>query len=153
MAAIITITFNPCIDVNVTVPALAPESKLRCSDLLLQPGGGGINVARAIRRLGGDVTAIYLAAGDNGKELTRMLEEEGVSSIVLPIDGKVRESLNVVDTSTGLQYRFILPGPVISDDALKALPAIIGQWEDVEYLVVSGSLPPGLSTRIFDELA
>ncbi|HTI10553.1 MAG TPA: 1-phosphofructokinase family hexose kinase [Puia sp.] len=153
MAAIITITFNPCIDVNVTVPALTPEIKLRCSDVLLQPGGGGINVARAIRRLGGDVTAIYLAAGDSGKELTGMLEKEGVSSVVLPILGKVRESLNVVDKSSGLQYRFILPGPAISDEVLEGLPGIIDLQDNLEFIIVSGSLPPGLSTRIFDELA
>lgn len=153
MASIITITFNPCIDVNVAVPALTPEIKLRCSDVLLQPGGGGINVARAIHRLGGDVTAIYLAAGDSGKELTGMLEKEGVSSIVLPIDGKVRESLNVVDKSSGLQYRFILPGPVVSDRALKDLPDIIDLQNNVEFIIVSGSLPPGLSPHIFDELS
>ncbi|MES1160865.1 MAG: 1-phosphofructokinase family hexose kinase [Bacteroidota bacterium] len=153
MATILTITFNPCIDVNVTVPALAPEIKLRCSDLLLQPGGGGINVARAIRRLGGDVTAIYLAAGDSGKELTAMLEQEGVHAVVIPIDGKVRESLNVVDKSSGLQYRFILPGPVVTDQVLAGLPGIIDLQGKVEFMIVSGSLPPGLSTGIFDELA
>jgi 6-phosphofructokinase 2 len=153
MPAILTITFNPCIDVNVTVPALVPESKLRCSTPLLQPGGGGINVARAVRRLGGEATAIYLASGDNGKKLTRMLEEEGVRSIVMPIAGCTRESLIVVDKSSGLQYRFILPGPAVPDQALKDLPEIIRLQENVKFIVVSGSLPPGLSAGIFDMLA
>ena len=152
MSAIITITFNPCIDVHVSVAALIPELKLRCGAPLLQPGGGGINVARAIKQLGGDATAIYLAAGNNGKELTRMLEEEGIRSVVLSTDGNTRENLMVVDRSTGSQYRFILPGPAVANSALKNLAEIIDQ-ENPGFMVVSGSLPPGLDTSIFSELA
>jgi len=70
MANIITITFNPAIDKSTTVPALMPEKKLKCSDPVYEPGGGGINVARAIKKLGGEATAIYLAGGYTGKMFT-----------------------------------------------------------------------------------
>ncbi len=153
MPSIITLTFNPCIDVNVEIPALVPENKLRCSAPVLHPGGGGINVARAIKKLGGDATAIYIAAGNNGQELAKMLKEEGVKSICIPTAGNTRENLVVVDQSTGLQYRFILPGPAVAGADLKDLPEIIGLQEGVEFMVVSGSLPPGIPATIFDEMA
>ena len=52
MSKIITLTFNPCIDKSATVPQLIPEKKLSCSEPNFEPGGGGINVARVIKKLG-----------------------------------------------------------------------------------------------------
>ena len=153
MSSIITITFNPCIDVNSTIHSLAPDEKLRCSTPILYPGGGGINVSRAIKKLGGESTALYLAAGSNGRELTRMLDEEGIQSIVMEIKGNTRENLAVVDNSNGKQYRFIMPGPLVDDSALINLTKIISSQKDLRYIVVSGSLPPGMSIQVFDELA
>jgi 6-phosphofructokinase 2 len=153
MSSILTITFNPCIDVNTTVPSIRPDVKLRCSTPFRQPGGGGINVARVVKRLGGDPTAIYLAGGDNGRILTQMLQAEGVRSLVLESDAIVREDLTVIDNSTGKQFRFIMPGPTIDDKAVSQLPEIIDREDNLEFMVVSGSFPPGLSTGILKQLA
>src|SRR4051812_17162895 len=67
MSNILTITFNPCIDKSTSISALAPEKKLSCSAPVFEPGGGGINVARAVKKLGGEATAIYPAGGYSGK--------------------------------------------------------------------------------------
>ena len=61
MPEIVTITFNPCIDKSSSVNALLPDKKLRCTSFINEAGGGGINVARAIKKLGGNALAIYLA--------------------------------------------------------------------------------------------
>lgn len=66
MPGIVTITFNPAIDKSTVVPALAPEKKLKCRAPVFEPGGGGVNVARAICKLGGSATAVYLAGGYSG---------------------------------------------------------------------------------------
>ncbi|MDP4215609.1 MAG: PfkB family carbohydrate kinase, partial [Bacteroidota bacterium] len=153
MSSIVTITFNPCIDVNTTVAGIRPDSKLRCSTPFRQPGGGGINVARVIRRLGGDPTAVYLASGDNGRQLTQMLQAEGIRCLVLESDATVREDLTVMDNSSGKQYRFIMPGPTIDNKAVSRLPEIIDREEDLKFLVISGSFPPGLSTDVLRQLA
>ena len=58
MPSIITITFNPAIDKSTSVAALIPEKKLKCTEPVYEPGGGGINVARAIKKLGGEATAV-----------------------------------------------------------------------------------------------
>src|SRR5215217_4187191 len=106
MSQIVTITFNPCIDKSATVAQLIPEKKLHCSKPTFEPGGGGINVARAIKKLGGEATAIYPAGGYSGKFLKVLLDGEGVESLVVETTQHTRENMIVVDTSSNLQYRF-----------------------------------------------
>ena len=76
MPSIITITFSPCIDKSASINKLIPEKKLRCSSNKFEPGGGGINVARAIKKLGGTPLAIYLAGGTSGSNLKSLLAAE-----------------------------------------------------------------------------
>jgi 6-phosphofructokinase 2 len=81
---IVTLTINPAVDIFVNVARVEPTAKLRCSAPKRDPGGGGINVARVVHRLGGDVAAIYPTGGAIGKLLYRLLEREGIDSIVTP---------------------------------------------------------------------
>jgi 6-phosphofructokinase 2 len=83
MSQILTITFNPCIDKSATVPQLLPEKKLTCSEPHFEPGGGGVNVARAIKKLGGEATAIYPAGGYTGNFFNKLLAKEKIPSIIM----------------------------------------------------------------------
>ena len=85
MARIITITFNPCIDKSTSVASLIPEKKLICSPPILEPGGGGINVARAINKLGGHALAVYPAGGYTGAAFNELIKREQLDSIVIEI--------------------------------------------------------------------
>ena len=78
MCKIITVTFNPCVDKSTSISALIPEKKLRCATPKFEPGGGGINVARAIKKLGGEALAIYPAGGYSGKFLNDLLRKENI---------------------------------------------------------------------------
>jgi len=89
MAAIITITFNPALDKSITVPELISEKKLKCSQPVYEPGGGGINVARAIKKLGGDPTAIFLAGGFAGDKINELLNDDGITAKRINITGKI----------------------------------------------------------------
>ena len=85
MTQIITVTPNhPAIDLSTSVSKLEPFSKLRCTPPLRDPGGGGINVARVIKRMGGDVAAIYPAGGSTGQLLRALMDREGVRTIATP---------------------------------------------------------------------
>lgn len=95
MAAIVTLTLNAALDVYTSVPQLAPAHKLRCSPERRDPGGGGINVARVIYRLGGDVEAVFPAGGPIGDFLQRLVREEGLRARITPIGGVTRESFTV----------------------------------------------------------
>ena len=76
MSRIVTLTFSPCIDKSTTVAALAPDIKMNCTAVTLEPGGGGINVARALSKLGTKAKAMYISGGCNGKEFEQLMEQE-----------------------------------------------------------------------------
>lgn len=152
MPFVLTVTFNPCIDINVSVAELSPEIKLRCSVPSIYPGGGGINVARAIHRLGGDALALFAAGGNAGARLASLLEQEGVSFMAVPLFADTRENVIVTERASGQQYRLNFPGPPMGVDTLQEMLDIIARKKRVEFLVVSGSLAPGMSGDIYREL-
>jgi 6-phosphofructokinase 2 len=154
MTAIITLTPNPAIDVSTYVDIVAPTRKLRCSSQQRDPGGGGINVARVVKRLGDDVTAVYLSGGTTGELLRQLVEREGIRSHVLAFRGETREDFTVSETSTGNQFRFVLPGPTIAE---KEWPALLDTLSVIRpaptYIVASGSLPPGIPDDFYARAA
>ena len=153
MQKIVTITLNPSIDKSTSVKGIVPEKKLRCAQPKFEPGGGGVNVSRAIKKLGGDSTAIYFAGGYSGKFFTTLLELEGIDSLVVPIAGQTRENMIVVDESNNLQYRFGMPGPTIKPRELEYFFSLLHDMKDVDFVVASGSLPDGVDDDFFSNLA
>lgn len=153
MAAIITITFNPALDKSVTVPELISEKKLKCSQPVYEPGGGGINVARAIKKLGGDPTAIFLAGGFAGDKISKLLADDGIIVQRINIIGNSRENLIAADLSTGRQYLFDMPGPTIKPNEWRACLNAVVLADGVQFIVVSGSIPAGLPDDIFKRLS
>ena len=154
MADVVTLTINPAIDLSVSVERVVPLHKLRCSAARRDPGGGGINVARVIRRLGGDVTAIYPAGGALGELLRRLLDEEQIPALATPIAAETREDFTVLEHSSGVQYRFILPGPLLSEPEWSAcLGLCAGLDQRTRFVVGSGSLPPGVPEDFYGRLA
>jgi 6-phosphofructokinase 2 len=97
MSSIITITLNPAIDKSTSIAELVPDKKMKCSNPVFEPGGGGVNVARAIHKLGGTAKAIYLAGGYSGKFFTELLNSEKIESAVVEIANHTRENLIVLD--------------------------------------------------------
>jgi len=152
MSRIVTITFNPAIDKTTAIGALAPEKKLRCGAPHFEPGGGGINVARAVTKLGGAATALFPAGGHTGKFICELMEGEGVPYKAIPIQGYTRENLIVYESSTGQQYRFGMPGPKVAEEEWKAILEA-AEKEEAEYFIASGSLAPGMPTDILAHLA
>lgn len=141
-----------------------------------------INVARVLHRLGADVAAIYPAGGAAGAALTTLLQAEGVPALVVPIADETRESFSVHEAGTGQDWRFVLPGPTLSEAellacrqalwaALDAGPDQAGRSESsvgraaalpagdalpggpAAWVVASGGLPPGASESCYAELA
>ncbi len=154
MTAIVTITLNPAVDLSTAVERIVPVHKLRGTSQRRDPGGGGINVARVVARLGGDVSAIYLAGGAMGDLLRRLLDGEGLAGQALPIAGETREDFFVDETSTGQQYRFILPGPRLAGHEWKSCLAAVAALDPFpRFLVASGSLPDGAPDDFYAQLA
>jgi 6-phosphofructokinase 2 len=128
------------------------EKKLRCPNPKTEPGGGGVNVSRAIQNLGGTSSAMYLAGGFAGDHYTSLLNKAGIQTIVIPIQHETRENIVVVDESTNHQYRFTIEGPEVSEKEWKHCLEEVHK-QQFDFLVASGSLAPGMPTSFYKELA
>lgn len=145
MQSILTITLNPAVDLATSVEHVVAGPKLYCRPPRVDPGGGGVNVARAIGMLGGAAKALVAVGGPTGERLLRLLEEEGVRPVVVRVSGDTRESFAVTDESNGEQFRFSVPGAVLSeDDADRLLDEIAAHAPQDGYVVLSGGVAPGL---------
>ena len=138
---IVTLTLNPAIDKSTTVDHLIPEKKLRCTQMLMEAGGGGINVSKAILELGGTTKSIFTCGGLNGKLLLELLARDSIQTVPIQIKDSTRESIMVTETSTNKEYKFIVPGPSIDVTELQEIKSTIERLENVSFLICSGSLP------------
>lgn len=154
MNKIITLTVNPVIDKTTTVAGMAPNRKLQCTSPIYFPGGGGINVSRAIQNLGGCSLAIYLAGGASGVHMQALMKARGITQKIVFQEGRTRENLSVTDTHDHFQYRFGVPGAFVREYEWKeSLRLIKTQLKQGDYLVASGKLPPGVPATYFAQVA
>ncbi|MCI1188637.1 1-phosphofructokinase family hexose kinase [Hymenobacter sp. DH14] len=145
MPTIVTLTLSPALDKSTTVAGLVPDHKLRCTAPVIQAGGGGINVSRGLRRLGSLSVAVFPAGGPTGSHLQELLTAEHIAQTVVPTKMPTRENFVVTDTTTQQQYRFGLPSVHLSAAEQHLLLEKLSHFmSPPKFLVVSGSLPPGV---------
>lgn len=145
MGTVLCLTMNPAVDVSTHTPRVVPADKLRCGPAQREPGGGGLNVARVVQRLGGHSTALYPAGGPSGAWLDAHLRDAGLPLQRIAIAGDTRESFTVQAQDSGLEYRFVLPGPLLAAAEWQAcLDAVDATPQAPAFVVASGSLPPGV---------
>ena len=153
-APILTLTLNPALDMATEVPDMVPGQKLRCTEPLLDPGGGGLNVSRAIKSLGGDSLALVALGGLTGDRLAGLIRAEGVTFLSILGPGETRLSFTVNEAASGQQYRFMLPGPVWSDDERTHVFTLLQATARPGGIsVLSGSQPPGVPIDFPAQLA
>lgn len=151
---ILTVTCNPCIDKSFLVRGLTPEAKMKAWDVRYDPGGGGINVSRVIKRLGGETLAYGFAGGHTGAALRDLLNQEELQHRLVEVKHPTRINITFLDEEDGAQYVFSLPGARVDGPEWRQLVAAIRDVNPKpEFLVISGSLPPGLSASAYEELA
>lgn len=151
---VLCLTMNPSVDVSTHTERVVPADKLRCGPAGRDAGGGGLNVASVVHRLGGRTRALYPAGGPAGQWLTQHLAEAGLPALALPIAQDTRENFTVQALDSGAEYRFVLPGPTLGADEWQAGLDAVGSWPDALALVVaSGSLPPGVPADFYARLA
>ena len=154
MKIIVTVTMNPAIDTSSSVVHVIAERKLRCSVPRHEPGGGGINVSRAIKKLGGESLALYPAGGSYGQMLQDLLDAEGLNHHPIPINGSTRENFIIFEGSSGQQFRFGMPGPSMQDAELELILKVLTTIDPKpDYIVASGSLPSGAPNDFYASMA
>lgn len=142
---ILTVTLNPALDLSTSTGAVHAGRKLRCAAPHYDPGGGGINVSRAISILGGASAVLVAVGGATGMHLTQLLIDEGIQSMSIAVAGETRLSFAVTDEHNSEQYRFVLPGPVWDEKTVEtALATTAKECANDGFVVISGSQPPGV---------
>src|SRR5438094_8387402 len=122
---IVTITMNPAIDKSTSVNKLVAEKKMRCSNMITEAGGGGINVSKALKELGGGSLAVFPSGGTNGQLIEKYLQSVNISYKTIPIEKETRENIVVRENDTNLQYRFVIPGASLTEeDALSCFQIV-----------------------------
>ncbi|OXA81160.1 6-phosphofructokinase 2 [Flavobacterium aquidurense] len=149
---IITLTVNPALDKSTHFKGLVAEQKIRCSEPRFDAGGGGINVSKAISRLGGKSLAVFTSGGPLGKMLEELVAKEAIEFQAIPIQTWTRESFVAVDENTNSQYRFGFTGGEITADEEKAVLETLSNSKP-KFLVASGSLNEGLSSNFYQKVA
>lgn len=146
--SILTITLSPTIDKNFNVDHLVPDHKLRCPNPQVDAGGGGINVSKGIKRLGGVSLALTLTGGRNGDHLRELALKEGLELIEVTVEGETRESIMISEKVSRKQYRLVVDGPVVKPEVAET---VLDKIRDLNpsIIVASGSLPVGISEDFY----
>jgi len=154
MKKVVTLTMNPSLDVSARAEHIAPERKVRCKTIRYDPGGGGINVSRVLKRFGINAATYYNRGGPTGDILDRMVVQTGLDGKAMPIRQWTRLSFAALDESTSQQFRFSAPSPPMSEpewrnclDTLKKASLKGG------YLVAGGSLPDGVPLDFYGRIS
>jgi len=150
--SIITLTINPSLDKSTHFAKLIAEQKIRCESPRYDAGGGGINVSKAISKLGGSSTCVFTSGGSSGEMLEDLIAKEKLQSIVIKTKNWTRENFIAFDTSTQSQYRFGFPGNKLFDDETDKIIEMVSNLK-AEYLVISGSLNEGLPSNFYQKIA
>lgn len=143
MKSITTLTLNAAIDGACEAETVRHTRKVRTTNERYDPGGGGINVARVVERLGGRAHAVYLTGGVTGTVLDDLLDRHGIHRTRIDIADNTRLSLAVHERSSGREFRFVPEGPLVSRDEWERAMELLAQTK-CDYLVASGSLPRGV---------
>jgi 1-phosphofructokinase len=149
---IVTLTLNPSVDRTVEVEELARGEVMRALGVRVDPGGKGINVSRALATHGLPTRAVVTVGGAEGEHLVTLLRGTGIEIVPVRIRGAIRSNITVVEPD-GTTTKFNEPGAQLSAEELDAVfAAVKDAVKSAEWLVASGSLPPGTPATVYADL-
>jgi 6-phosphofructokinase 2 len=154
LKSIVTLTMNPAVDQSSITDFVTDGKKLKCRNLRYDPGGGGINVSRAITILGGTSRAVFPAGGCMGDFLEQLLKRENIEHSRILIEESTRINIHILEKSTNKQYRFNTPGSGLQEKEWRNCLEILEELTPPpDFIVASGSLPPGVPNSFYKQVA
>ena len=149
---IVTLTLNPSVDRTVEVETLARGEVTRAVGGRVDPGGKGINVSRALAAHGLPTRAVVTVGGAEGEHLVTLLWDTGIEIVPVRIHGAIRSNITIVEPD-GTTTKINEPGAQLSPGELEAVfEAVRGAARSADWLVASGSLPPGTPPSVYADL-
>ena len=149
---IVTVTLNPSVDRTIVVDALRRGEVIRATASHVDPGGKGINVSRALTGHGLKTRAVVALGGPEGAHLDGLLAAAGIEVLPVRIDGSIRSNVTVVERD-GTTTKLNEPGARLTVGEVELiLDAAVAGCADADWLVASGSLPPGAPDSLYAEI-
>ena len=150
---IFTLTLNPAIDKTVEIPDFRPGAVNRITSVRRDVGGKGINVSKCLKQLDCDSTAVAFLGGGTGAWAAEQLQQAGIPVLAVEIPEETRTNLKVIDPVRSENTDINEPGPVITAEQLAALlHRLDAEIKAGDLLILSGSIPGGVSPGIYGEL-
>ena len=150
---IITVTLNPAIDKTVTIPNFNAGEVNRIETLRSDVGGKGINVSKCLKELGCESMAAAFWGGDAGRSGEAQLQQSGVESLSVFIEGTTRTNMKIIDPEQSKNTDINEPGPQIKPEELEQLMQKLDEkLTQGDILVLAGSIPTGIGSNIYQEL-
>ncbi|MET8359819.1 1-phosphofructokinase [Micromonospora sp. NPDC005171] len=149
---IVTVTLNPSLDRAVEVDSLTRGEVIRAATAHLDPGGKGVNVSRALLANGVPSVAVLPSGGDEGSQLIRLLKAEGVEVLAVSISGRTRSNITLAEPD-GTVTKINEPGPAMCRAEFdKVIDGVLAHAGDADWVVLCGSVPPGLPADAYAQL-
>lgn len=148
---VLTVTLNAAIDLTGQVSGFRPGTLNRATNLLVHPGGKGINVAAALADFHHSVSATGFLGSGNALLFEELFEEKGIADQMIRLEGDTRTCIKISDPDSGKTTEINGPGLAVSAEAAGRLATLL-QQSDAQCLALSGSLPAGLASTFYSEL-
>lgn len=149
---ILTLTLNPSLDRTIEIPELVRGAMVRAGTTRLDPGGKGVNVARALAAHKLPTCAVVPRGGPEGRQLTELLEEEGIDVCAVPVTGHTRSNVSLVEPDGSVTKINEPGGELAVDDLERIVKAVLDTVVTADWVVASGSLPPGVPDTFYYDL-
>jgi 1-phosphofructokinase len=149
---ILTLTLNPSLDRTIEIPELVRGAMVRAGSTRLDPGGKGVNVARALAAHKLPTCAVVPRGGPEGRQLTELLEEEGIDVCAVPVTGHTRSNVSLVEPDGEVTKINEPGGELAADDLERIVKAVLDTAASADWVVASGSLPPGVPETFYGDL-
>jgi 6-phosphofructokinase 2 len=154
MKHIVTLTLSPVVDKSTTVEKIIADQKLICIEPRFEAGGGGINVSRGLKRLNVTSLAVFPSGGLTGQHLQDLLRAEHISQMPVLTEKMTRENFIVINREVHEEYRFGMPAvELLPKEEREILSVIKKLLPKPRFIVVSGGMPPGLSSDFLARIA
>lgn len=149
---IYTCTMNLAIDLYIKTEKMNPFEVNRTQEADYQPNGKGVNVSFILKQLGLDNTALGFSAGFTGAFIKEELEKKGIPTQFVSVDGITRVNVFAQVTSEQQEYKLVNQGPSVTPEQVQQLLDIIHNFNQDDYLFVSGSHPQGVTQATYEAI-
>lgn len=150
---ILTVTLNAAIDKRYVVEDFKVNAVNRVKECQYVPGGKGLNVSKTATIAGAEVLATGFVGGYAGKYIVEQVEQMGVATDFVHVDGESRSCINIYDAVNKTQTEFLEPGITVSMEGQEAFcKKFVELLPQCDVVAMSGSVPKGIGTDLYPKL-